>query len=205
MEGCARAAHLAEEIRPSVLASGISNLVSPPVLTTVALIVTARLSAEPWALDLAVSYWLVAVLAPFLVLVFLVRRGVIGDLDIRRRDQRAIPLAVTAFCQALGFGLLTSAAASAELLRLAGALLFLTLVLLLVSRWWKISVHAGAAALVFSHHFLLEGAFLPLLLGLPLLIWSRLRLRHHTLGQTLMGSSVGIMLALLFLILFPGG
>lgn len=202
MEGTAG---VAEEIRPSTLASWISNIASPPLLTTAAVALTAWDSTHPVAINTAVAYWLTAVLAPFVGLVILLRRGLIGDLDIRRRSQRTIPLAVTAACQALGYGLLSASGAPDELQRLAGALLVLTLVLILVSRNWKISVHSGAAALVFSHHFLLMGDFLPLVLGLPLLIWSRLRLKHHTLGQTLMGASAGAILSLLFLILYPGG
>jgi membrane-associated phospholipid phosphatase len=66
--------------------------------------------------------------------------------------------------------------------------------------WWKISAHSAATA---SFTILLGGLFgaslLPYLLGVPLMVWSRVRLKRHTLTQTLAGTLLGTLVIILLL------
>ncbi|NLE46614.1 MAG: phosphatase PAP2 family protein, partial [Chloroflexi bacterium] len=99
------------------------------------------------------------------------------------------------FTSACGIGawlLLLIGAAPRPLIVLGGALLVETLIIFVITLRWKISVHcaaaAGAATLVWS----LIGTPLPLIVGVPLIAWSRLRLQRHTLAQVVAGSVVGM-------------
>jgi membrane-associated phospholipid phosphatase len=56
---------------------------------------------------------------------------------------------------------------------------------------WKISVHTAAAAGGATLIWTLLGSGIPFLLVVPLIVWSRIRLRHHTLPQTLAGALIG--------------
>jgi membrane-associated phospholipid phosphatase len=59
---------------------------------------------------------------------------------------------------------------------------------------------AVAGALVWK----LTGSPLVFVVGVPLMIWSRLVLRRHTPAQTLAGSILGVLLVVLFFDLFAG-
>jgi membrane-associated phospholipid phosphatase len=62
---------------------------------------------------------------------------------------------------------------------------------------WKISVHCATAAGVAMWLWWLTGTPLPLLVGVPLIAWSRVHLGRHTLAQTIAGSMLGCGLFLL--------
>ena len=187
------------------LAGAVSTIASPPVLTVAGVLQIALAIGGQQALPWAVLYIALAVLTPLVYLVRLLRGGSIGDLDVRRRTQRFRPLAVTELCQAIGLAVLVLGHAPVLLARLAAAVLALTTVILLITWRWKISVHCGAASLVLSQAAVVTGTLLPLLVVLPLLIWSRLLLNHHTTAQTLLGTALGGSVFLLFVVLVPGG
>jgi membrane-associated phospholipid phosphatase len=54
-----------------------------------------------------------------------------------------------------------------------------------------------AAAVAWS----LFGVLLPLVIGVPLMAWARVRLRRHTVAQTIAGLLLGLAI---FLLLVPG-
>jgi membrane-associated phospholipid phosphatase len=60
-----------------------------------------------------------------------------------------------------------------------------------ITLWWKISVHSAAAAGVATLIWSLIGATLPLLAGVVIIAWSRVRLRRHTVAQTIAGAALG--------------
>jgi membrane-associated phospholipid phosphatase len=65
-------------------------------------------------------------------------------------------------------------------------------VLAVVSAFWKMSGHASALAAAVVIAILMFGpAWLPLLLLVPAVGWSRLVLRAHTLAQVIAGSLFG--------------
>ena len=67
---------------------------------------------------------------------------------------------------------------------------------------WKVSLHSLAISLVLATLFFLlqvGPTYLPLVLLLPLVVWARLHLRFHDLGQTLVGILIGISMVFLFM------
>ena len=147
----------------------------------------ASTQALPWALvQLSLG-----VLAPFLHVVQLVRRGDVTDVDVRLRKQRIGPLFVTVACTGLAWMALWIGGAPAAMAWVAGGMWVQGLLILGITSRWKISVHAATAAAATTWSSLLLETPLPALLIVPLVAWSRVRLRRHTVLQTVAGGVLG--------------
>jgi membrane-associated phospholipid phosphatase len=71
---------------------------------------------------------------------------------------------------------------------------------LVISRWWKVSIHsevAGGTAIILAADFGAPGIVIGLVLALAA-GWSRLVSRDHTLAQVIIGLIVGGAAALLY-------
>jgi membrane-associated phospholipid phosphatase len=181
-----------------LLASVISQVCSPPVLSISALTGVAVLLSEGRAWLLAGAFMLVAVLLPLSYLITLVRRGRVTDLDVQRREQRVRPMLFTLACGGLGWIVLAVASAPVPLLALTATLWLQLAIAFAITLRWKISVHCSSAAAVATAMGVLAG--MPLLLAaLPLIAWSRVRLRRHTVAQTIAGSLLGCAVSLVVL------
>lgn len=152
---------------------------------------TASTLPDPGAWMWASIYVLIALLAPLLYLVWLVQRGKVTDLDVQRRKQRMRPLVVTVACLGVAWLTLVVGLAPDSLIVLAAALWLQGLAILIVTSCWKISVHVTAAAGAATVIAGLFGTLWPLFFGVPLIAWSRVRLRRHTLLQTAAGALLG--------------
>jgi membrane-associated phospholipid phosphatase len=76
-----------------------------------------------------------------------------------------------------------------------------TIILLLVNQFWKVSVHsAGVTGPIFALIFVFGPMVLPLSLMIVLVSWSRIKLKKHTLTQTFVGSLIPIAVGL---VLYP--
>ena len=140
-------------------------------------------SAAWWA----AVYIMVAVLAPTLFVLCLFRRGRVTGLDIQLREQRAVPMIFTLIAMAVAGGLLWIGGAPKSLIVLAVVNQALSVVLLLVTLWWKISVHSAVAGAVGLGAWYLLRTPLPLVLGVPTVWWARWRLRR----PSIISSSIG--------------
>lgn len=172
------------------LARVISNVGSPPVLTASAMCLTAATLSQPGVWLWASIYVVIAVLVPFFYLMRLVRRGEVTDLDVQYRAQRMHPLLITIACLGAAWLLLILGPAHSTLIVLAATSWLHALVILGITLRWKISVHASAAAGAATVAWALLESPLPLLV-VPLIAWSRIRLRRHTLLQTVVGALLG--------------
>jgi len=193
-----------------VVATVVSYVVNPLVLPpTVYGLVLAHVGASPAgvAMGAAVGGFFLG-LVPLLHVGWMWYRGEIRSLEIRNRRKRTEPFLV-ALAATLA-ALFAVGALDVRGRRLIAALLgchFLNTVLLLgITRWWKISVHcasvAGAVAtLVFVRNHV-PGTMLDAtvfgtgILGggtalILLLLWARVRSRAHTLKQATAGTLLG--------------
>ena len=187
------------------LASLASNLGSPPVLASVAvaLIALKLSSARAWMWGSV--YLLLGVMMPFLYVVWLVKRGNVTDIDVRLRKQRFQPLLVTITCTGLAWLVLALGVAPATMTVVVGALWFQAVAVFAITLRWKISVHAATAAGATTMAWVLLGTPLPLVLIVPLVAWSRVRLRRHTLPQTVAGAVLGFVIFSAAATLMPSG
>ncbi len=178
-------------------ASLVSWVISPVVVAPVTylFIVLTGYAMQPhgisWFFVLLVS----ATVAPMLLIYGLKKIGRISDYNITFREQRFLPLLVMVAVNVLGYDLMKQLGAP----RFLSGIVFFnavnTVLILLVTLQWKISIHlfslASAIALVFLH----SGAqSLWLLVFIPLLMWSRVHLRAHNFMQTLAGALIGFLL-----------
>jgi membrane-associated phospholipid phosphatase len=192
--------NLSNEILPIVpqrwhyrLAEWISRLFSPPLVATVALAAIALADFSRAALVWAFLTLLLMILTPAGYLVYLHQRGQITDLDVYVRHQRTRPYLLSIGCSLVTFALLNTANAPYLLQIVAAAAIFQTSGLFAVNLKWKISAHTAATAGFSSLFFWVGGiSALPVWLFIPVVAWSRVHLKRHTLYQTIAGSLWGV-------------
>ncbi|WP_031465919.1 hypothetical protein [Sciscionella sediminilitoris] len=138
---------------------------------------------------------LVALCCSALPMAFIVhgaRRGRWETHHVRNREERFVPMLACLLC-ALGClaGLLFGGAPR-ELIALLAAMLTVLVVAMVITRWWKISLHgavaSGAAAAVVAVYGL---PYLALYAAVAVVCWSRVRLADHTLAQVIAGALLG--------------
>lgn len=174
------------------LAYVISQIGSPPVLTLAVLGLTASAVPHPRAWAWAGTYAFLAILTPMVYLVWLMRRGQVTDLDIQLRQERARPMLFMLASGGVAVFVLALGMAPQELLLLSGSLWLQSLIIFAITLRWKISVHSATATGVAAMIWFLTGALLPLVVGVPVIAWSRVRLRRHTVAQTIAGALVSL-------------
>ncbi|WP_340377208.1 hypothetical protein U5640_20425 [Streptomyces sp. SS7] len=129
---------------------------------------------------------------PFAVIMLGVRRGSWTDKHVRVREQRAVPLLATMTSVLVGISLLVAFKAPREVFALVVAMLVGLVVTMIVTVWWKVSVHTAVASGVVVILLLAYGmSMAPLVLGIAAIGWSRVALRDHTPAQTAVGAMLG--------------
>jgi len=185
----------------------LNPLVLPPVLCgTLAAYAGAVLSEILLVIGISTTF---SAVVPGGYIAWELRQGRVASMDIRDRSRRRRPLLVTVAAY-------LTAAAVLSVLTVPGHVLlswlmvcygFNTGLTALLTRYWKISIHALAIAgvpsvLWFMTYGLGEATFFPgllLLVGLsamciPPVTWARVRLRHHTPTQVIAGTLGGLVL-----------
>lgn len=116
------------------------------------------------------------------------------DLDITDRTKRTVPLIFAICSYMLGFLMLLWYGAPdivSVLMLIYGTN---TLLILIINFYWKISIHAmGIAGPTAA--FIFTFGPLGIIVGLiiPLVMWSRLKLKKHTPSQVIAGSLLGLL------------
>ncbi len=178
----------------------ITNILNPFLIFTAlyALVALATAGAGSAVLYVALEFLAAAVVAGYVLLMR--RRKRVGDFWISARAERLVPALVllTTFVALLTALSLSDAPRDLFLLTLSMGLASATVAA--ITLLWKASAHcavAGHAAVAGLILFGTSGAIFVLVL--PLIVWSRLTLTAHTPSQTLAGTAVGAVFALLFL------
>jgi membrane-associated phospholipid phosphatase len=174
------------------LAFVISLLGSPPIMALCAMAaVTLALGARRTWLW-AGLYLLLAVLIPLLFLIVQVRLGNVTDMDIHLREQRQGSLFATALGSAISWIAMTVGGAHEAVRFMVSLAVVQWLAIYLITLRWKISVHSTSATGI---SLFVVWAFgmrvLPVFLTVPVIAWSRVKLRRHTPLQTLAGIGLG--------------
>jgi hypothetical protein len=137
------------------------------------------------------------------IVFILMLRGTFTDLDISKREQRPL------------FFLLLSLAAACYLITLylfqGPIILFLALsgiffsliIFSLVNTRIKASMHvASIAALIFVLSILYNGVHYLILFLIPLIAWSRIKIKRHTTSEAIVGGITGLSIAVFLYIVF---
>ena len=124
------------------------------------------------------------------------------DFELNQRADRVLPLGMTiAGVAVLGVVMWRWRGIGSHVYTDVAAALTFAVFWVITTRW-KVSLHSLATSLVLATLFFLlqvGPTYLPLVLLLPLVVWARLRLRFHDLGQTLVGILIGISMVFLFM------
>lgn len=144
-------------------------------------------------------------LVPGLALLYLYQTGMIEDVYLLERSQRArfLPLGVICYLA----GVVALWLVEAPVLMLGAGCTFCGVALLLwqIDRYWKISIHTAGVSGGLCIVLAATGWSLwPLSLSLPLVMWARLRLQAHTPAQVWAGAALGSMATVLLFNLFLG-
>ncbi|WP_416484269.1 hypothetical protein [Streptomyces sp. CL12] len=120
------------------------------------------------------------------------RRGLWTDKHIKVRSQRWIPLGGTLASVLLGIALLAILDAPQDVIALVLAMIAGLLLTMLVTIWWKVSVHTAVASGVVSVLAVALGPWAIFgYIGVIAVGWSRVSLRDHTTAQTVVGAFLG--------------
>jgi membrane-associated phospholipid phosphatase len=129
---------------------------------------------------------------PLFLLLVLVRLGKVTDHHVSNRKQRAPVLLMALGSIVAGLLVLEAVGAPPSVVAMVLAVVGGVVVLAGVSPFWKISGHAAAIASSAVIAVLMLGpAWLPLLLLIPAVGWSRVVLRAHTVAQVVAGTLFG--------------
>lgn len=130
------------------------------------------------------------VFAPWLVVLYMRRRGEISELFIPKRRDRLRPLFFFTVSSWMGVGILYLIHSPSALYALMVCVAVLGAVALLITMRWKISLHAmglwaacGVVIALYSSWWTVVPA--------GLVSWARLVLQAHSVSQVLVGSIVG--------------
>jgi len=177
------------------IAKFISMIAHPPVISIPTFIILNYFLAGPeqFVVPTLISITFGALL-PILTSLILIKK-MNTDLDITDRTKRTMPLILAICSYLLGFLVLLWFGAPAIVSVLMLVYGTNTLLILIINFYWKISIHAmgiagPTAAFIFT--FGLVGVIIGLII--PFVMWSRLKLKKHTLSQVIAGSVLGLLL-----------
>ncbi|MGO9386579.1 MAG: phosphatase PAP2 family protein [Methanobacterium sp.] len=117
------------------------------------------------------------------------------EIDIPSRKDRIYPLLMVIPSYIIGLILLYTLGTPAVITVLMFCYFSITIVVLLISLYWKISLHSmGVAgpAVFLIYIFGIPGLIFSLII--PLVMWSRVYLHKHTVPQVIMGALLGFLL-----------
>jgi membrane-associated phospholipid phosphatase len=182
----------------------VSLLLSPACVSVpfVLLVAFYHATSPLLALSFALLTLLFVSAGPLLYVVISVRAGLLTDMDVSRRAERWHPFLISVVSSASGLLLLSLLRGPRTLELVLATTLVSGVIFLVVTLWWKISVHAATLA---GAATMLTGLYgvvcLPSFLLLLLVCWSRVVLGRHTPAQVVLGSLVSSALAVGALVL----
>lgn len=184
---------LATSTRRWKVAYWTSQIVSPPVVAVIAIAICALAARTHTGWMWALLYTVCTVLIPSAYVVYQVKRGTITDFHMERREERIRPLLLTLACAGLAWWVLWAWDTPRPLRLFAAVNGLQTLLFLLLTMRWKVSMHTAAIS---GFSVLLVNFFglsaLSLSISVPVVAWSRVHMRRHTIGQTIGGVLLGV-------------
>jgi membrane-associated phospholipid phosphatase len=148
----------------------------------------------------------VAVFYSVLPMVIMIRGARRGHWDghwVRERERRFVPLLLSLCSASAGLVILLAGHAPRDVIALAWSMVTVLVVCMLITKWWKVSVHATVAGGAVATLVLIYGPVLLALVPLVALVaWSRVRVLDHTIAQVVIGTVLGpVVGGLVFLLL----
>jgi membrane-associated phospholipid phosphatase len=135
---------------------------------------------------------------PIVTLFLLQKKGVISDLDASIREERIMPLFLGVVFAIFGYLLLHIQEAGMLVKGLMFCTITNTLIIIIITRYWKISIHtmgiSGLLSVLWIHSK--EYPFIMFII-LFFVAYSRVILKAHNIPQVTTGSLLGLILTLI--------
>jgi len=187
------------------IANLTSNILNPFLVSLVLILLlsfkstSSTLDAVKWSLiSMAVS-----ILPFFLVIMYLVRNQRLESPFIITRRQRTKIYLLAGVCAGVGCVILLYLEAPKELISTFVAGLSAVVVFMCVNLWWKISLHTALVTASVTVLIILYGPIAAVTVVLvPLIAWSRIELKHHSLAQVAAGALLATLIVAVVFYLF---
>ncbi len=187
------------KIYEQVIARWVSHVVSPHIMAILFTVyMTMAYSPTPWQ-----ALWWLILTVPFITVpptgyvLWLVHTGHLEDFYMPQRAQRLRPLIVMMVWFVICLKLLQYWQAPAIVGAIVSIGTVLVGILSIVTLFWKVSFHGATISAVVMTLILVVGlAAWPTLFLIPLVGWSRIRLKRHTPYQVVIGCFLGAFIAL---------
>ena len=187
------------------IASLTSNILNPFLVSLVFILLLSFKSTSS-ALD-AVKWSLISVAASILpvfgVIVYLVRSQKLESTFSNVRKQRTKIYLLAAVCAGVGYVILYYLEAPKELMATFAAGFSAVVVFMCVNFLWKISLHTALITASVTVLIILYGSIATVTVALvPLIAWSRIELKHHSLAQVAAGALLATVIVVVVFYLF---
>jgi membrane-associated phospholipid phosphatase len=171
----------------------LTEAFQPPIVVTALLLISPAIEPGfPGSMGFGLLGALFVCILPLAYLLVMIKLGRITDHHVSDRRQRPALLLLALISVLAGLMVLQLIGGPVSVSLMIMALIGGIFVLAVVSAFWKMSGHASAIAAAAVIVVLMFGpAWLPLLVVVPAVGWSRVVLRAHTLGQVVAGSLFG--------------
>lgn len=158
--------------------------------------------SESNSASIKVVYFFIALLfsavIPYLYIFYLKNKGYLDTVDITERIKRLNPFAFSIISYFAGFFVLRFFGAPVHVQGLMFCYGTNTLLVLLVTRWWKVSVHTtGIAGPLVALSFEFGSVVYPFYMLIIIIGTARVYLKRHTVMQVLVGGAMGLLLTYL--------
>ncbi len=138
-------------------------------------------------LILLITYIVCLIIIPFGYIFLKYKKGDIKDLDLTGRKERLKPLILFCFFYAIAL-IVTYYAGSEALFRMHIVVFAVICAIAFITFFWKISLHMSTTVFsVIMLNYLYDGKLTYLWIAIPLIFWSRLVLKKHTVSQLIAG------------------
>ena len=184
----------------------IFSTICNPFLTALALFVIiahaeARSTTDFWFLLFTSTFF--TSLGPMLYVLWLYATDRIADLDMSVRSEREKVFITFVLFYAVGTLVLWLIHAPTLLVATMAGYTAAALVVQYITRYWKISTHAlGVTAPLVGLVYLYGQQPLPFVVLIPIVGWSRVYLKAHTVLQVVAGVALGLISVLVFYHIF---
>jgi membrane-associated phospholipid phosphatase len=181
-------------LESSGFAEVVSFVFNPPIVAAPAFLYLIIRQKPVNSLALAVITVFFGTLVPLSIVYGLSKLRVIPDLWASKRETRFIPFTGAICSYLLGSVALVAETSMATLTALMLCYVGNTLIMMIISLRWKISVHAsGIAGPVTALIYILGVRALPLLILVIPVGWARIKLGAHTVAQVAAGALLTIL------------
>ena len=143
------------------------------------------------------GYTMIFLLAMIFFLFYGVQKKLFTDMDVSKRTQRPLLFAVSFIMGLVYLAGLFLFHGPKILITVVIGIIASVILITFINMKLKMSIHvATISALLFSFALINQGYYYFSLLLIPLVAWARLRIKRHTLPETIVGAIFGILLSL---------